>query len=241
VTDIKHKPMQAVRAAAAGSALLLASLVLVACGESGGAPTTTSVSAGRPADRSGGSASRSTSPAPTHTSTTRGSASKAPGSATTTPGSTATTRGRATTPPVRTPAAPTQHPKPPAGVAVPATGSLPERAKALHECLQREGAAGPHGQGTMQPNGMSRGQYKAILKKCGAGPLLSAFLGSEGHSKPSTPRQALSRWAACMRANGVDIPAPSASQPLPLPSKGLNTGSATYKRALAKCSSGQGR
>jgi hypothetical protein len=48
-------------------------------------------------------------------------------------------------------------------------------------------------------------------------------------------KQALSRFAKCMRANGVNMPTPSTSKGRVRKTKGLDTTSPTYRTALAKC------
>jgi hypothetical protein len=86
------------------------------------------------------------------------------------------------------------------------------------------------------PKGMTQAQYQAILKKCslriGPGGLASGrgLLGS------AAARQALTKFASCMRENGVHIPAPNTSGSGPIfSSKGLNTRSRRFQAAEAKC------
>ena len=56
------------------------------------------------------------------------------------------------------------------------------------------------------PAGVTRAQYRAALKKCGGG---TRF----GQRRAITPafRQAVTAYAACMRQNGINLPAPNTS------------------------------
>jgi pilus assembly protein FimV len=127
------------------------------------------------------------------------------------------------------------------------------RFAALRECLQKNGIALPSrtpGQrrpggvggllgggaaGAKLPDGVTRAHYEAALKKCGGG----AFAGG-GRRRFDSPtfKAALAKFATCMRANGVNIPAPNTSGSGPIfNTKGINTASAQFKTAEAKCSS----
>lgn len=84
------------------------------------------------------------------------------------------------------------------------------------------------------PGGMSRAKFQEALKKCGAG-----FFG---HGRPAfssaAMRASLAKYAECMRANGVDLPAPNTSGKGPVfDTKGIDTASATFKAAREKCQS----
>jgi hypothetical protein len=133
------------------------------------------------------------------------------------------------------------------------TGSAPSgagggRFAAVRECLQKNGITLPRrtpGQGPPQgggllggggtpplPSGVSKAQYEAALKKCGAG----AFRGGGARQNRTAFKQALPKFAACMRENGVNLPAPNTSGNGPVfNTKGLNTSSAQFKSAQAKC------
>jgi hypothetical protein len=79
---------------------------------------------------------------------------------------------------------------------------------------------------------VTRAQYEAALKKCGGG-----FAG--GGSRFSSPvfKQALEKFSACMRTNGVNLPTPNTSGKGPVFNTAhLNTSSTQFKAAEAKCS-----
>jgi hypothetical protein len=118
---------------------------------------------------------------------------------------------------------------------------------AVRECLQKNGITLPRrtpGQGPPQgggllggggtpplPSGVTKAQYEAALKKCGAG----AFRGAARQNSTAF-KQALPKFAACMRENGVNLPAPNTSGNGPVfDTKGLNTSSTQFKSAQAKC------
>ncbi len=60
------------------------------------------------------------------------------------------------------------------------------------------GAGGPR-----LPAGVTRAQYEAAMKKCGG----AAFVGSGARIKSPPVKQALAKFSACMRQNGVNLPA----------------------------------
>jgi hypothetical protein len=123
------------------------------------------------------------------------------------------------------------------------------RFAAVRECLQKNGITLPKrtpdqrqpprlggllggGPGPTLPKGVTRAQYEAALKKCGA----STFRGGDARFNSPVFKQALSKFAACMRENGVSLPAPNTSGNGPIfNSKGLNTSSAQFRSAQAKC------
>lgn len=131
------------------------------------------------------------------------------------------------------------------------TGKAPaggaSRFTALRECLEKNGitlpkftpgqrpSGGTHG--PTLPQGVSKSQYEAALKKCGGG---RGFLGgSGGASRFNSPavKQALAKFSTCMSENGVKIPTANTSGKGPIfNTKGLNTSSATFKAAESKCS-----
>jgi hypothetical protein len=80
---------------------------------------------------------------------------------------------------------------------------------------------------------VTRAQYEAALKKCGA---TNGFAGgARGFSSPAG-KQALARFATCMRENGVNVPTPNTSGKGPIfDTKGLDTSSAAFKAAETKC------
>ena len=82
---------------------------------------------------------------------------------------------------------------------------------------------------------MTRAQYEAAIKKCGGG----AFAGgAAARLKNPTYLAALSKFAACMRENGVNVPAPNTSGKGPIfDTKGIDTASSQFKAAESKCRS----
>ena len=104
------------------------------------------------------------------------------------------------------------------------------------------GASGATGFGGPRlPSGVSREKFEAAMKKCGG----STHFGGGGfggggvgggrfHSPVAA--QALTKFASCMRENGVNVPAPNTSGTGPIfNTKGLDTTSPAFKSALAKC------
>jgi hypothetical protein len=129
------------------------------------------------------------------------------------------------------------------------TGPGAGRFRALRECLQKNGIAlpkrtpgqrppggaggflNPGARGPRLPPGVTRGQYEAAVKRCGG----AAFSGGGARIRSPAIKQALAKFAACMRENGVNVPEPSTSGGPIFNSKGLNTASAQFKAASAKC------
>jgi hypothetical protein len=123
------------------------------------------------------------------------------------------------------------------------TGRRSGRFSALRECLQKNGVRLPKrtpgqrppggflGGHTGLPNGVTRGQMEAALKKCGA-----VFGGGLRRFNNPRYRQALVTFAACMRENGVHVPEPNTSGNGPVFStKGLETNSIKFRTAERKC------
>ncbi|HEY5344408.1 MAG TPA: hypothetical protein VIJ66_12225 [Solirubrobacteraceae bacterium] len=82
---------------------------------------------------------------------------------------------------------------------------------------------------------MTRAQYEAALKKCGGG-----TFGRGGAARFAGPtfKTALAKFATCLRQNGVNVPAPNTSGNGPVfDTKGIDTSSAQFKTAEAKCQS----
>lgn len=123
---------------------------------------------------------------------------------------------------------------------------------ALRECLAKNGitlptpksgqggkpgqGGRPYGAGGFQlPKGVSKAQYEAAFKKCGG----SAFPRSGGSFRSSPQfKQALVKFASCMRSNGVNVPEPNTSGKGPVfNTKGLDTSSSKFKTAESKCRS----
>jgi hypothetical protein len=121
--------------------------------------------------------------------------------------------------PQRVPGKPGQG-RPPSGGAVPFGGS---------------GRTGGFAGGAL-PKGVTRAQFEAAMKKCGAGNGGSfgprSRIGSAGFKK------ALTAFAACMRREGIDVPTPNTSGNGPIfNTKGLNVKSAKFRSAQQKCAS----
>jgi hypothetical protein len=133
------------------------------------------------------------------------------------------------------------------------TGPGGGRFKAVRECLQKSGITLPQrtpgaprtpgaggflgGAGGPQlPKGVTRAQYEAALKKCGAGAFGGGFGGAGLRLKNPVYKQALAKFATCMRENGVNVPQPNTSGKGPVFNiKGLNAASAQFKTAETKC------
>jgi hypothetical protein len=96
------------------------------------------------------------------------------------------------------------------------------------------GAAGGGPRGLQPPKGVSQSQFQAALKKCGAG----NFGGKAGAVNSASARAALTKYAACLRENGVSVPEPDTSGNGPVfNTKGIDTSSSTFKAAQSKCQS----
>ena len=140
-----------------------------------------------------------------------------------------------------------------------ATGPNSGRFAAMRECLQKNGITLPKrtpGQGRPPagaggflggsgggtggpklPQGVTRAQYEAALKKCGAGNFAGRGRGGARFKSPAF-QAALAQFATCLRENGVNVPAPNTSGSGPVfNTKGIDTSSAQFKAAEAKCQS----
>lgn len=124
----------------------------------------------------------------------------------------------------------------------PRPGARGGRFTAIRECLQKSGITLPKfapgqrptpGQhGPLLPKGISKAQYEAAVKKCGGG----GFFGGGPHFNTAAIKQALAKFADCMRENGVKVPKANTSGKGPVfNTKGLNTSSPTFRAAEAKC------
>lgn len=131
-----------------------------------------------------------------------------------------------------------------------ALGAARGRFTAIRECLQKDGitlpkrapgappAEGFLGRAPTLPKGVTKAQYEAALKKCGGFPRVGGFAGAGGGFNTPAARQALAKFAACMRENGVNVPTANTSGKGPIfNTKGLDTGSAKFAAADAKCRS----
>ncbi len=128
-------------------------------------------------------------------------------------------------------------------------GAAKGRFAAIRECLKKDGITLPArkagqgpgaggflgGGGFALPKGVSKAQYEAAIKKCGGFPRGRLPGGANRFSTPAA-KQALAKFAACMNENGVQIPAPNTSGRGPIfNTKGIDTASAKFKAADAKC------
>lgn len=132
-------------------------------------------------------------------------------------------------------------------------GAAGGRFAAIRECLKKNGITLPArkpgqrpggggflggGAGSALPKGVSKAQYEAAIKKCGGFPRGGFAGGAGGAGRFDTPaaKQALAKFATCMSENGVKIPAPNTSGKGPVfDTKGIDTASAKFKAADAKC------
>jgi hypothetical protein len=126
---------------------------------------------------------------------------------------------------------------------VPATAQ--SRFPAIRTCLQKNGITLPQptpgnaASGLQLPKGVSRAQFQAALRKCVSGNAVRAFGPNGPGSQPANNsifRQALAKYAECLRQNGVNLPAPNTSGKGPIFStKGLNPSSPQFRAATVKC------
>lgn len=130
------------------------------------------------------------------------------------------------------------------------TASRSGRFTSVRACLEKEGIklpARPTGQssgegglpgagrgGFKPPEGVSQSKFREALKKCGGG----FPRGARRNFNSAAAKTALTQFAACMRANGVNLPAPNTSGNGPVfNTKGINTSSEAFKKARQKCQS----
>jgi hypothetical protein len=217
----------ALRGPAAGilAVLTLASLGLTACGGSSGKTSQATDAAARSAT----SSTASTATSPTTGSSTNSSTAGGSTTGSTTTGST-TTAG------------------PPQGSGGQASGA--GGFTAIRECMQKNGislpkpatgSGGPRGGGSFLglgslPKGVTRAQYQAALRKCVGGRFPGGRPGVNRGANSPVLRQAFVKFAACLRQNGVNIPAPNTSGKGPIfGTKGIKTNSPQFRAATKKC------
>ena len=95
------------------------------------------------------------------------------------------------------------------------------------------GGGGGGGRRLQPPAGVSASQFQEALKKCGGG-----NFGGAGRFSSPTGTAALTKFVACMRENGVNLPAPNTSGNGPVfNTTHINTTSSTFKSAQSKCQS----
>jgi hypothetical protein len=125
------------------------------------------------------------------------------------------------------------------------------RFAAVRTCLSKKGitlpqhssGAGGFLGGAQLPKGMSRAQFVEALQSCGTGFNGGGRFGKGAtrfHNPFNNPRfhAVLTRFAACLRQQGVNIGEPNTSGKGPIfDTKKINTGSPAFKAATAKCRS----
>lgn len=137
-----------------------------------------------------------------------------------------------------------------------AQGAARKRFTALRDCLAKDGITlpkrtrgqRPQGAGGLiggggaappqLPKGVTRAQYEAAVKKCGgfAGGRFGGGASAGQRFKSPAFTQALTKFATCMRENGVKLPTPNTSGKGPIfNTNGLNTTSAAFKTAQTRC------
>jgi hypothetical protein len=130
-----------------------------------------------------------------------------------------------------------------------APGGFATRFAAVRECLAKSGITLPKrtpgqprplggipGGDRQLPKGVTRIQYEAALRKCG----LSRVGPAAGRERLASPayKLALTNFAACMRQNGEQLPAPNTSGTGPIfNTSGLNASSPKFRAAETKCAS----
>ncbi len=94
------------------------------------------------------------------------------------------------------------------------------------------GAGAPGG--GAPPSGVNREKLQAAIKKCGG----TGFTGRRPGRGSAASRESLTKFAACMRANGVNLPEPNTSGNGPVfNTNGIDTTSQTFTNARQKCQS----
>lgn len=138
----------------------------------------------------------------------------------------------------------------------PGSGRGATRFAAMRECLQKNGITLPKrtpgsrpgaggsfpgagaGGGPQLPNGVTRAQYEAALKKCGGGS--GHFFRSGAARRINNPvfKTALTKYSDCLHQNGINLPPANTSGNGPIfDTKGINTASSQFRTASAKCRS----
>jgi hypothetical protein len=128
------------------------------------------------------------------------------------------------------------------------SGSRDSRFASVRACLEKQGVklptppargqgpgfGGPPGAGGRAfklPEGVSRSKFEEALKKCGGLPR-----GPRRGFNSAAARAALTKFARCMRENGIDLPAPNTSGNGPVfDGKGIDRSSPRFLKAEQKC------
>ena len=88
--------------------------------------------------------------------------------------------------------------------------------------------------GFKPPEGVSRTKFREALKKCSGG----GGFGGRRNFNSAAAKTALTKYATCMRENGVNLPAPNTTGKGPVfNTTGIDRTSTTFKNAEKKCSS----
>jgi hypothetical protein len=97
------------------------------------------------------------------------------------------------------------------------------------------GAPGGAARGLQLPKGVTRAKFQAALKKCGGGIFPR---GGAGGLNSASARAGLTKYAACLRRNGINVPAPNTTGTGPVfKTKGIDTSSSKFKVAEKTCQS----
>ena len=139
-----------------------------------------------------------------------------------------------------------------------AASAVRPRIGVVRECLKKNGitlpnqpnaAGGPPVGGVFLgrqlPKGVTRAQFQAALQKCAPGRVAGGTPGRVAGRAPGLRgpgaakfKDALAKFATCLRQNGVSVPTPNTSGHGPVFStKGLQTNSPKFREASAKCRS----
>jgi len=127
-----------------------------------------------------------------------------------------------------------------------------KRFAAIRECLKKEGVTlptrkpgqGPGGGGLLggggagAPAGVNKAKFEAAVKKCGGNFAVprGGFAGGTSRFNSPAAKQALAKFAACLRENGVKVGEANTSGKGPIfNTTGINTQSAQFKAAETKC------
>jgi hypothetical protein len=190
----------------------LASLLLAACGGSSGGGSSSSASV---------AAATSTTVTPLPSSTT----------GTTGPSSTSTAKTPSPVPHAghqKPPIAPSPKPKPKTTVPPISAAAVKAARTSLAQCMQSKGFTVP------QSSGVPPAKYKAALQQCI--PTIKVNVQALAHPPAAkSGGRSAATFVACMRHAGVKLPAPSKSGAIN--TSGVNTRSAKFTKAFAKCQS----
>jgi hypothetical protein len=120
----------------------------------------------------------------------------------------------------------------------------------LRECMKKQGVTLPNRKadggappsrgagGPQLPSGVNRTKLQEAFKKCGGGTGFGSGRVPGGRFNDKRARAALTKYAACLRENGVDVPKPNTSGKGPVfDTKGIDTSSAAFEKAQSKCKS----